>query len=164
MSESTAKIRRIFTGTYPVGVDKQRRLTMPRAWRLSSDTAATQFYIMPGRNNRLQIVTEERMGALFDTLDSISVANGDNIASFTDIASRIQAVTLDQQGRFALNPDLAAYAGITDKAVFLGSITCGTLVSAQGADSQPEPKASSFDLIQGYEEAVRKARAGLPQS
>ena len=163
MSENPAKTRRIFTGTYPVGVDKQRRLTMPRAWRLSSDDEKTQFYIMPGKYNRLQIITEERMGTLYDTLESTPLANGDNIASFTDIASRIQAVTLDQQGRFALNPDLAAYAGITDKAVFLGSITCGTLVAAKDADGHQAPSASSFDLIQSYEEAARRARAGNPQ-
>ncbi len=163
MSEPTAKTRRIFTGTYPVGVDKQRRLTMPRAWRLSTDNENTQFYIMPGKNGRLQIITEERMGTLYDTLENTPLANGDNIASFTDIASRIQAVTLDQQGRFALNPDLAAYAGITDKAVFLGSITCGTLVSAQDAGDHQAPRTSSFDLIQGYEEAARRARAGQAQ-
>lgn len=163
MSENTAKTRRLFTGRFPVGVDGQRRVTFPKLWRLKSDTDDTQFYLVPGRDHRIQVVTEERMGAIFDALEeNSSLADRQVADSFTDIASRIQVVSLDKQGRFALNSELAQFAGISDKAVFLGSLNYGTLVSPDGAGDNGSPSESSFDRLQQLEEAVKRARARKP--
>lgn len=126
-------------------VDSQRRLTMPKIWRLASDTAETQFYLIPGRDHRIMILTEEKMNAVFDHLEDISFANGDTIASLEDIASRIQQVSLDKQGRFALSAELAEFAGIKEQAVFKGALTYGTLTSPEYIADAAAPRNSSFD-------------------
>ena len=159
MSENTAKSRRLFTGRFPVGVDGQRRLTFPKLWRLKSDTEDTQFYLVPGRDRRIQVVTEERMSAIFDAVEeSGSLADRQLAESFTDIASRIQVFSLDKQGRFAINSELAQFAGIKDKAIFLGSLNYGTLVAPESVNDNAAPSESSFDRLQQLEETVKNRR------
>ena len=159
MSEAAAKIRRLFTGRFSVGVDGQRRLTFPKLWRLKSDTEDTCFYLVPGRDKRIQVVTEERIGAIFDALEeNSSLADRQVADSFTDIASRIQVVSLDKQGRISLSSELAQFADITDKAVFLGSLNYGTLVAPGNVSESSSPAESSFDRLQQLEEAVRNRR------
>ncbi|MCQ2397008.1 MAG: MraZ N-terminal domain containing protein [Lentisphaeria bacterium] len=151
---------RLFTGTYPVGVDSQRRLSMPRAWRLPNDDENTQFYLVPGRARRIQIVTEEKMQDIFEKLENSSLANEDKIAAYTDIASKIQPVTLDSHGRFSLSAELAEFSGIKDKAVFLGSMVYGTLMAADAWKDRQTPLASSFDLLQKIEETYKAPSQG----
>ncbi len=155
MSESAPKKMRLFTGTYPVSVDSQRRLALPRTWRLPSDDAATNFYLVPGRARRIQVVTEEKMQSIFEKLESSSLANDDKIAAYTDIASKIQIVNLDSHGRFVLSPELAEFAGIKDKALFLGSMVYGTLLAPESWQDREAPLSSSFDLLQKIEESAK---------
>ncbi len=130
---------------------------MPRSWRLPTDTDDTQFYLIPGRARRIQVVTEEKMQSIFEKLENSSLANDDKIAAYTDIASKIQIVTLDSHGRFALSPTLAEFAGIKDKAVFLGSMVYGTIMAADEWQERQTPLASSFDLLQQIEESSKNA-------
>ena len=80
------------------------------------------------------------------------MANGESMDSFTDIGSKIQVVEMDKQGRFSLNPVLMEYAQIKDKAVFLGSLICGTIVSAENCEIKSAPQSSSLDILQHLEE------------
>ena len=157
MAETAPRKMRLFTGTYPVSVDSQRRLALPRSWRLPSDTPDTNFYLVPGRARRIQVVTEEKMQAIFERLESSSLANDDKIAAYTDIASKIQIVNLDSHGRFVLSADLAEFAGIRDKAVFLGSMVYGTILAPDAWQERQTPLDSSFDLLQKIEESAKAA-------
>ncbi len=154
------KIRRVFTATAKSTVDSQRRLTMPKVWRLPTDTMDTQFYLLPGQNHRIMVLTEEKMNAVFDHLDDISFANGDTIASMEDIASRTQRISLDKQGRFSLDPELAEYAGIKDVAIFKGALAYGTLTSPEYAsENTTAPKSSSFEQFVRLDERGRNTTA-----
>lgn len=144
--------RRFFTGTYPVTVDAQRRLTMPKGWRLPSDNDDTLFYLIPGRRKQICLVTEERVDRILEKIVDSSMASGDKMDSYTDLGSKIQEVVLDKQGRFALNPLLAEFAGIKDKAVFLGSMICGVIVAPENWQNRVTPLESSLDILQLMEE------------
>lgn len=155
------KKRRVFTATISAMVDGQRRVTMPKIWRLPTDTPDTEFYLIPGRGRRIMILTEEKMNAVYDNVEDICFADGEKIVSLEDIASRIQRVTLDKQGRFALNPDLAEFSGITDQAVFKGAIAYGTLMSPASANTEsPAPSNSSFDKFVELEAEHRNQKRG----
>ncbi|MBO7741269.1 MAG: division/cell wall cluster transcriptional repressor MraZ [Victivallales bacterium] len=161
MSEAIVKKRRVFTATISAMVDGQRRVTMPKIWRLPTDTPDTEFYLIPGRGRRIMILTEEKMNAVYDNVEDICFADGEKIVSLEDIASRIQRVTLDKQGRFALNPDLAEFSGITDQAVFKGAIAYGTLMSPASANTEsPAPSNSSFDKFVELEAEHRNQKRG----
>ena len=155
------KKRRVFTATISAMVDGQRRVTMPKIWRLPTDTPDTEFYLIPGRGRRIMILTEEKMNAVYDNVEDICFADGEKIVSLEDIASRIQRVTLDKQGRFALNPDLAEFSGITDQAVFKGASADGTLMSPASANTEsPAPSNSSFDKFVELEAEHRNQKRG----
>jgi len=153
--------KRFFSGAYPVSVDGQRRLAMPKSWRLPADDENTQFFLVPGRNHRIFVITEDRASRLFESAEKISVLDGDGMGACEDIASKLQIVTLDKQGRFALDPALAAHAEISNKAVFLGAIFCGTIVSPEHRQELANPSDMSLDLLQRIEErANAQANAG----
>ena len=155
------KKRRVFTATISAMVDGQRRVTMPKIWRLPTDTPDTEFYLIPGRGRRIMILTEEKMNAVYANVEDICFADGEKIVSLEDIASRIQRVTLDKQGRFALNPDLAEFSGITDQAVFKGASADGTLMSPASANTEsPAPSNSSFDKFVELEAEHRNQKRG----
>jgi DNA-binding transcriptional regulator/RsmH inhibitor MraZ len=158
MAETGIKSRRIFTNTIQAVVDGQHRVTMPKIWRLPTDTAETVFYLLPGCDHRIMVLTEEKMNAVFDNLDEVSFASGEDIAGMEDIASRTQPVTLDKQGRFAIDKELLDFAGITDKAVFRGALAYGTITSPQYAcvGEKSSPKDSSFSLFVALSKNVSK--------
>ena len=152
MEQASVIRKRFFSGTHPVAVDGQRRLAMPKSWRLSADDENTQFFLIPGRNHRIFVITEDRASRLFESAEKISVLDGDGIGACEDIASKLQIVTLDKQGRFALDPALAAHAEISSKAVFLGAIFCGTIVAPEHRQELTNPSDMSLDLLQRIEE------------
>ena len=148
----TPNRRRFFTGTYPVTVDAQRRLTMPKGWRLPSDNEDTMFFLIPGRRKQICVFTEERFDRILEKINDSSMASGDKMDSYMDVGSKIQEIVLDKQGRFALNPVLAEFAGIKDKAVFLGSMICGVIVAPENWQNRVTPLESSLDILQLMEE------------
>ena len=158
MPEGTVKIRK-FLGTYPVSVDKQRRLTMPRAWRLPTDTDDTAFYLMPGPNHMIMMVTEERMNAVVQGLEDRSLMNKEDHLSKTFLASQSQEIQLDKQGRFQLNQNLAKYAQIEENAVFLGSFDTGTIASPNNWSEEDTSNESIFDRFLAIEDAIRAYKA-----
>lgn len=152
MSSVQSKRKRYFSGTHPVSVDGQRRLAMPKSWRLPDDDENVQFFLLPGRNHRIFVITEDRAARLFESAEKISILDGEGMGACEDIASKLQIVSLDKQGRFALDPVLAAHAGISNKAVFLGAIFCGTIVAPEHKEEATNPKDMSLDLLQRIEE------------
>ena len=150
MSEVGNKTRRIFAGTVQSTVDGQHRVTMPKIWRLPSDTPVTAFFLVPGPHHRIIIVTEEDMAGFYDKiLGNVSFSSGDDVASLEDVASKMQMVNLDKQGRFAINKWLLDYTGIGDMAVFKGAYRYATITSPEFAamTDGPAPKASSMALF-----------------
>ena len=158
MAEIGRQLRRIFTNTIRAVVDGQHRVTMPKIWRLPTDTTETSFFLLPGVDHRIMVLTEEKMNAVFDKMEDVSFASGEDIAGLEDIASKTQQVTLDKQGRFAINKELLDFAGITDTAVFRGAIAYGTITSPQYADAADKttPKDSSFSLFVALSKNISK--------
>ncbi|MDD3695203.1 MAG: hypothetical protein PHG44_04465 [Lentisphaeria bacterium] len=159
MSRSSSNRKRFFSGTHPVSVDAQRRIAMPKSWRLPEDTEDTQFFLVPGRNKRIFVITEERAEKLFDSAERISVLDGDGMGACEDIASKMQIVNLDKQGRFALDQALATHAGISNKAVFLGAIFCGSIVAPENKEELSNPSDMSLDHLQRIEEKASALKA-----
>lgn len=160
MAISACNKGRLFFGTYPSSCDAQRRVTMPKAWRLPTDTEDTQFFLIPGRNQRIHLVTEEQMERFLTDLMGSSVADGDRMESYTDIGAKIQIVTLDRQGRFAISSALAEFAGISDKVVFLGSMINGTIIAQDKWQDCTSPRESSWDMLQ----KIHESAASKPES
>ncbi len=159
MSENQVKPkRRVFTGEWRASVDKQRRLVMPRAWRLPTDDENTTFFLMPNRDNSITIMTESQMDDILDMLDDRSLMNREEMADVTAVAHRILAVTLDSQGRFQLNEDLVKHANLKERAIFLGSLRVGTIRDAASWDAKRPAGEVGFDGFERLEDLVRERK------
>lgn len=159
MSDASGNSRkRLFSGFYPVTVDGQRRLAMPKSWRLPSDTADTLFYLLPGRNKRIYVLTEERFNRMLESSDNVAIMDGEGMSSHEAIGLQLQVATLDKQGRFQLNANLAQHAEIDKKAVFCGAIFCGTIVAPENLRSDEQSKEQTYNYLQRLEEQNIKQR------
>jgi len=162
MSDATGNSRkRLFSGFYPVAMDGQRRLAMPKNWRLPSDTVDTEFYLLPGRNKRIYVLTEERFNRMLDCSDNVAIMDGEGLSSHEAIGQQLQIVTLDKQGRFQLSSNLAQHAEIDKKAVFCGAIFCGTIVAPENLHSEEQSKEQTYNYLQRLEEQNIKQRQNL---
>ncbi len=159
MAESQSKLRhRVFTGEWKVSVDSQRRIVFPRGWRLPTDDANTSFYLMPSRNQTIRVLTQEQMDEVYEMLEDRSLMNAEEMEAITSIASRIQTIFLDGQGRFQLNQDLADHAGIKKDALFQGTIRVGTLRNADGWSKTKSVGTDAFDAYERLEDLRRERK------
>ena len=163
-------------------MDKQRRLIMPKPWRLSTDKIAkssakedegdssvsteglTPFYLMPWTVEGKQVIyvfDVEEMAHVSANWENISPFSNDAQAHFMDYASRIQMVTMDSQWRFQLNTYLTKYAGLDplrkDGVAFSGSWRWGLLLNADDWDADAPMNAATLSFM-GEHDAHQKVR------
>jgi len=159
MSDGQAKPKhRIFTGESRVSVDSQRRIVFPRAWRLPTDDENTKFFLMPSRGGTIRVLTEEQLEEVYEMLEDRSLMDEKEMDAVASIASRIQTITLDGQGRFQLNQDLMDHAGIRKGALFQGTIRVGTLRRLDEDAPKKPVGEQEFDSYQKLEELRRERK------
>ncbi len=111
-----------FFWSYEHGVDDQRRVQVPSAWRPAD--ASAQFILLPWKHptgDCLRVLTPAKMGTLLQTVDAMT----DRVqkASLKRwIGSQGVAATLDKVGRVSLPAELASFAGIKKLAKLVGCI------------------------------------------
>lgn len=113
---------RCFFGEHENVVDPQRRIALPKAWR-SDEPGGSEFFLLPGRGQSLQLVPAATFGKLLAKLQDVSFADQQAARALATIGSLAQEIRCDRQGRFSVTPKLLAHAGITDRALLLGSVT-----------------------------------------
>jgi len=141
-----------------VTVDAQRRLTIPKGWRLPSDGEDTVFYLLPDRssNHWLRLETRERVERIYDEVEESSLfGSSEENQALMEVFSKMQEVTMDKQGRFALSPQLAEFAQIKDKAVFLGAGLNGIIAAPENCGSEQTPSDTSLGILQKLQAAKR---------
>ena len=145
-------------------MDKQRRVILPKPWRLSTDKIAkvskegedgkgdddgavspdelTLFFLMPWVLNGKKVIyvfDQEQMALVSAAWDNISPFNLEQQFPFTNFTRRIQMVTLDCQWRFAVNNFLTSYANLPllkkDGVAFSGSWHWGIIQNAAEDDA-----------------------------
>ena len=127
---STPQQMRNFLGKYPTAVDSQRRLAIPKQWRLDSDTEETSFFLTLGSGPSLEfypyeeyekrtLIAEQRMTD--DEMDLLA----------TDSASNSVIIKLDKQGRCIIPQYLLEEAQIHSNVYCLGSFKCGRIIAAE---------------------------------
>ena len=87
-------------------VDSQRRLAIPKAWRLDTDTEGTRFFLTLGSGPSLEFY---------------------EYAEF----ERRRIITLDKQGRFVVPQHLLDIAKIKTDVYCEGSFACGRIIALE---------------------------------
>lgn len=145
-------------------MDKQRRIILPKPWRLSTDKIAkvakdgeaskvdderpvdsdelTYFFLMPWVLNGKKVIyvfDQEQMALSSAAWDNISPFSLGQQFPFSNFVRRIQMVSLDSQWRFPINNYLKDYANLPpltkDGVAFSGSWHWGILQNAAEDDA-----------------------------
>lgn len=143
MSENNDTSARLFFREVSCAVDKQGRITFPKAWKLPDDDENTVFMLCPGLSRSIHVYDYAEFQK---SLMKIRMApKTEEIQNWITIYSgRCQRVTLDKQGRFAIDPQLMQYAEITDEVDCIGAIDYGRIFNPDRwktirRNNKPEP-------------------------
>lgn len=138
MSASPQQIRS-FVGKTPTAVDSQRRLAIPKQWRLDTDTEDTLFFLTLGSGPSLEFHPyeefEKRMAMAAQKMND---EESDLMATASAADSAI--IKLDKQGRFIVPQHLLEEAEIQTNVYCLGSYTCGRIIAAEIWEAVTPPK------------------------
>ncbi len=155
MDSSDNNQERSFLGMSTCVIDTQRRVVMPKAWRLHSDTESTKFYLIPDGSSSIQIITVDDYRLLSHQIRYTPPASAEEANLRSSIAIYSQEIQLDKQGRFAISPELMQYAGLSDKVVFVGAFIYGRIFAPENWERSKAPAPKSVDYMM-------QLRAGKP--
>lgn len=112
----------LFAGTYENRVDGKGRVSIPAPFRAEIEAGAgAGFYLFPSLTDRAVTgCTVEWMEEMRAGLKSLPTFSKKRQALTKAIFGRSRPTRIDDNGRFVLPKDLADFAGIEDKATFVG--------------------------------------------
>lgn len=112
----------VYNGFYEHGVDEKRRVQVPAKWRPKKPGAQFTVILWPKYTvgKCLRVLPEERMAKLMADVEQIPNSDPNKTVLKRIIGTQSVQVTVDKGGRICLPEQMAAEAGINDKAVFVG--------------------------------------------
>ncbi len=112
-----------FVGTYTNKVDTKGRVSLPSAFRdVLEKTSATDFCAFPSpRTDYLEAGSEDLMDLIVNSMAENAPMFSEDEHILNYIMANARLISYDMTGRFVLPEELAQFAGISDKAVFVGS-------------------------------------------
>ena len=162
MNPSDTNQERPFLGMSTCAIDSQRRVVLPKAWRLSSDTENTRFYLIPDNSSSIQIITVEDCRLLLHQIRYTPSTSAEEANLRSSIAIYSQEIQLDKQGRFAISPELMQYAGLTDKVAFVGGFTHGRIFAPENWEKSQAPAEKSVNYMTGLRSKIQPASLTPP--
>jgi len=154
---SVSQTRRYYTGEHSYGVDAQRRIALPAAWRGASDSDRA-FMLLPHEQPCIHMMPRALFDKLAPRLEEELLANPLAVVALGSLAGASAEVVVDKQGRFALTPALMAHAGITDRVLMVGTAFSITLWSPEVWEARRQGGAEASRVIPAA--AVRPDRLG----
>ena len=128
MSENTSK--RSFLLGFEAVVDSQRRLAIPKLWRLDSDTEDTEFFLSLASGPSLEFYEIEEFAKRQAIIqEKLKDENSEILASGAGMYAT--TVKLDKQGRFVIPQLLLDAAEIKTKAYCIGLMSFGRIYAAE---------------------------------
>ena len=125
-----------FLGEFEYALDKQRRFSVPKSWR--SPEGPSLFYLLPGRGNCLQLISEAVFSDLKSKIRQVSFTNPTVSKALAQIGAMAQECLCDKQGRIALSPKLKSYAKIDSEITLVGAITTAQIWSSESWKASSE--------------------------
>lgn len=114
----------VFQGTFEHAVDSKRRLQVPARWRPSE--GGSEVSVVPWGSKvagkYLRVFSADKMLEILKKLDALPETDPAKGSMKRILGGGSETMTLDSSGRGCLPEKLAAEAGITNKAVFVGCL------------------------------------------
>jgi MraZ protein len=134
-----------FTGEYEYSLDSQRRVAIPKQWRVEG----LKYYLLPGRGGILQLIPEYTFKDFLDKVRKVSLTNAAVGRALAMLGSRAQECNCDKQGRISLSMKLKEYAKIDSDLVMVGAFTHAQIWTQTGWAAQSDDTESVLDVIDG---------------
>jgi MraZ protein len=112
----------LFTGTFENKVDRKGRVSLPSDFRGELPEGGERVvYIYPSpKHDALEACDKAFMQRLVEAIEDNPLYSDEEEDLNQTIVAQARRALLDETGRLVLPPDHAAFAGIDDKAVFVG--------------------------------------------
>jgi MraZ protein len=111
-----------FKGEYEHAVDNKGRVSFPARLRKYLNPAVQdRFTILKGLENCLYLYPEDQWEHVEERIDKINSFSREGRTVIRNFLRSADDINLDNQNRLALPPSLAEWAGISTKAIFIGS-------------------------------------------
>ncbi len=114
---------RVFLGEFKYTLDRQRRVSIPKEWRLD-DAEEDVFFLMPGRDHTIQGLPYDLfMSQVYEKLKGVSFAEKNR--TLAKIGRFGYETRKDGQHRITISPMLMKLIGVEpgDEVVLTGAIT-----------------------------------------
>jgi MraZ protein len=107
-----------FFGVHRLALDDKSRMRIPNKFRAK---LSDNYFLCGGTDGCLFVLGEEEFNSLFtQKLSELKLNEDEKQSALRSLASTMQVPEEDAQGRFILQNNLKAYAGISKKVVFVG--------------------------------------------
>ena len=111
-----------FKGEYEHAVDNKGRVSFPaRLRKYLNPVVQDRFTILKGLENCLYLYPEDQWEHVEERIDKINSFSREGRTVIRNFLRSADDINLDNQNRLALPPSLAEWAGISTKAIFIGS-------------------------------------------
>ncbi len=150
----------LFAGEFVHAIDSQRRIAIPTNWRRKG--ADNVFYVLPGRNRTLQVMTYNSFKNLAQKLSRASVADSSASIALARLGSKSRECRCDRQGRIPIPEKLLEYAEIksgekiNQELVLVGAINTIQIWSVENWRRQEMSDESMLDVLQEIEEKAEE--------
>lgn len=140
-----------FLTEFGCAIDAQRRITLPSQWR-SLDYRLNRFFLLPGRDESLQMVPAPAFVELLNKLRKVSFADRQAALAMATIGSMACECPCDRQGRFSMTPQLMQHAGLSDKALLIGAVTTIQIWEPDTWAAKRPDSDACLDVLQAIQE------------
>jgi MraZ protein len=134
-----------FTGEYEYSLDSQRRVAIPKPWRVEG----LRYFLLPGRDGILQLIPEYTFKDFLAKVRKVSLTNAAVGRALAKLGARAQECSCDKQGRISVTPKLKEYAGIESELVMVGAFTHAQIWTKEAWACEADDTESVLDVIDG---------------
>ena len=134
-----------FTGEYVHTLDGQRRVAVPRQWRVDG----MKYYLLPGRDGVLQLIPDYYFKDFLNKVRKVSLTNAKIGRALALLGSRAQECSCDKQGRISMTQKLKDHASLDGELVMVGAFTHAQIWSKESWDKQSEDTDDVLDVLDG---------------
>ena len=112
----------LFTGTYVNKVDKKGRVSLPADFRaeLPEDGQRLVYVYRSPKDQALEACDKAFMQRLADSVEELAMFSDDENDLSASIVGDARRQQMDETGRISLPPEFISYAGIDERATFVG--------------------------------------------
>lgn len=134
-----------FTGEFVHSIDGQRRVAVPRQWRVEG----LKYYLLPGRDGVLQFIPDYYFKDFLNNVRKVSLTNAKIGRALALLGARAQECSCDKQGRISLTAKLKEHASLDSELVMVGAFTHAQIWNKDAWEKQSEDTDDVLDVIDG---------------